>query len=198
MENPTKWILKNRLLLSKYRCKYVAISNRIIASGERLAEVDKIAKKQSKDYVIYYVPKSINRVRILPIHVKSISVHEWQPLFQIEIVSLQNEVFKEEALIDSGADISCLPYQVGMDLGFQKYPQEVPLKACGIGGEIDYFQREIKIIIDGHKMDIPVAWIQDKGELELIIGRAVVFDSFDITFRQTDEEIEFHFRQLQE
>lgn len=195
MLNISKWIIKNRTLLSKYKCKYVAITDRIIASGDHLATVSKIAEERSKDYVLYYVSKNINKVKIYPIHVKTISVHEWQPLYKIELVSMGNEVFREEALIDSGADISCFPYQVGLDLGFQKYPQEIPLKACGIGGEIDYFQRQGKITIDDHQLDIPVAWIQDEGEMELIIGRAVVFDYFDITFKQSEEKIEFYWKE---
>lgn len=191
MENVAGWITKNQILLSKYKSKYVAITDRIIASGDHLADVDQVARKQSKDFVLYYVPKNINKVKILPIHVKTITIHEWQPLYSVELVSTQNESFKEEALIDSGADITCFPYQVGLDLGFQKYPQEMPLKAWGIGGAVEYFQRQGKIIIDGHKMDVPVAWFQDEGEMELIIGRDIVFDCFDITFKQSIERIEF-------
>jgi len=189
--NVASWITKNQISLLKYIGRYVAITDKVIASGMHIADVDKIAKGQNKDFVLYYVPKSINKIRILPIHIKSIAVHEWQPFYPVELLSIQNEIFKEEALIDSGADITCFHYQLGLDLGFQKYPQEMPLKACGVGGEIDFFQREGIIVIDGHKIKVPVAWIQDKEELELIIGRAVVFDCFNITFKQSIEKIKF-------
>ncbi len=195
MKTPEEWIIKNQILLSKYKCKYVAISNRIIASGDRLEDVDRVAKENGKNYVLYYVPKSINRVRILPIHIKSLSVHEWQPLYQIELISMDGKIYKEEALIDSGADISCVPYQLGIDIGFEKYLQEVPLKACGLGGEVEYYQRELSIKIDGHKLNIPLAWVQSGSDMELIIGRAVVFDLFDITFKQADEKLDFKWRE---
>ena len=194
MKDPAQWITKNQVLLTKYKGKYVAISDGIIASGDHLSEVNEKAKAQNKEYVLYYVPYYVNKVRVLPIHVKTISVHEWHPLYLIELLSYENEIIKQEGLIDSGADISCFPYKLGLDLGLERYPQEIPLKAFGFGGEIDYLQRQGKIIIDGHEINIPFAWIQDKDEVELIIGRAVVFDYFDITFKQAEEKIEFYWR----
>ena len=194
MKTPSQWITKNQVLLTKYKGKYVALSDGIIASGERLYEVDEKARAQNKEYVLYYVPHYVNKVKILPIHVKAITVHQWQPLYEIELISYDNRITRQEALIDSGADISCFPYELGQALGFHKYPQEMPLKAYGLGGDVTYIQREGKIKIDGHEIHIPVAWIQEKDELELIIGRAGVFDYFDITFKQADEKIEFHWR----
>ena len=189
------WISQNQLLLTKYKGKYVAITDRIIASGDCLADVVKIANEQDTEYVIYYVPKYVNMVRILPIHIKPLAINIWQPLYPIELLHVYettkgNVIHKEEALIDSGADITCLPYDLGIYLGLEKYPQEMFLVAYGFGGEVSYFQRQIPIKIDGHKIYIPAAWIQG-ADTELIIGRAVVFDCFDITFRQHSKKIEF-------
>lgn len=190
MTNIGIWVEKNKLLLYQYKGKYVAITDKIIAHGEHLRQVDDMAREQEKNYVLYYVPRNIGTLTIHPIHLKSVSLTEWQPLYSIELLSLRNESFTYSALIDSGADISCIPLAVGADMGFEPHHQEVRLKAYGIGGEIDYLLRECQIRIDDHLLKIPAAWIQ-KDETELIIGRAVVFDNFHITFKQRERNIEF-------
>lgn len=39
----------------------------------------------------------------------------------------------------------------------------------------------------------PVAWLQtDTGAAQLLLGREVVFDKFNIEFRQSEETIIFH------
>ena len=46
-------------------------------------------------------------------------------------------------------------------------------------------------LIDEHEIQTPVAWLQDSGFNELIVGREVVFDEFDIEFKQAEEKIIF-------
>jgi hypothetical protein len=41
-------------------------------------------------------------------------------------------------------------------------------------------------------LKIPVAWLQDKNNSDVIIGIEVIFDEFDIEFRQRNENIIFH------
>jgi hypothetical protein len=65
----------------------------------------------------------------------------------------------------------------------------------GVGGKTDYLYREICVRINDQTLTIPVASILDENELKFIIGRVVVFDLFDITFRQSKEVIDFHFIQ---
>ncbi len=68
MYDTTKWINENRVLLTSYECKYVAITDRIIATADHLADVANEAEKKGSNFVIYYVPKGVNSVRIRPIH----------------------------------------------------------------------------------------------------------------------------------
>jgi hypothetical protein len=42
-----------------------------------------------------------------------------------------------------------------------------------------------------HTLNIPVAWLLDDDFEEMIIGREIVFDMFDIEFKQAVEEIIF-------
>lgn len=44
-------------------------------------------------------------------------------------------------------------------------------------------------------MNIPVAWLLEDDVEEMIIGREIVFDMFDIEFKQADEEIIFRKRE---
>ncbi len=99
-----------------------------------------------------------------------------------------------EILVDSGADFGLIPYELGIQLGFIKSLGEKISKADEIGGSIDYLLREVNLTIDGHNFNAPVAWIQDKNCLEVLLGRDVVFDLFDIEFKQADELIIFKFR----
>ena len=69
-----------------------------------------------------------------------------------------------------------------------------------IGG-IEYVLRDVEMTIDGHSFIAPVAWLQTKtgGEQllleQLLLGREVVFDKFNIEFRQADEQIIFTCRE---
>ena len=94
-------------------------------------------------------------------------------------------------LIDSGADISVVSYEYGLSLGFTKGNEESLLSAEGFGGYVDYLMRDHEIEIDGHRFINRFAWIQNPEFDDMIIGREIVFDLFDIEFKQADEEIIF-------
>ena len=77
MTNIGTWIVKNKLLLSRYKGRYVAITDKIIAHGEHLRQVDKMAREQENEYILYYVPRNIGTLTIHPIHLKSVSLTDW-------------------------------------------------------------------------------------------------------------------------
>ncbi|MCH8317632.1 MAG: retropepsin-like domain-containing protein, partial [Bacteroidetes bacterium] len=153
------------------------------------------AKKQGREYINYYVPVGINQLRIIPLFIRPITWKIWQPSYPVELISLNDKIIKQKAIIDSGADMTCIPYKIGLKLGFLRSQQESTIIVIGIGGEVEILQRDITLKIDGHQMNVPAAWIQDeKVEMELLIGRLKVFDYFDITFKQADKKIEFYWR----
>jgi len=189
------WLSENKDILQNYECKFIAITEEgIIASGNDMWKVDEEAKKQGKEYINYYVPKNINTLRIIPLFIRPLTWKLWQPFYPVELIGLNNKVIKEEAIIDPGADMTCIPYQLGTKLGFQKAPQEPTITLNGIGGEVEVLQRDITLKIDGHLIVAPAAWMQSESELQLLIGRLKVFDYFDITFKQADKKIEFYWR----
>ena len=94
-------------------------------------------------------------------------------------------------LVDSGADISLINYEFGKLLGFEKSSHEVVLKAEGISGSVSYLLRTSEIEINGHLFENLFAWLQDEKVDEMILGREVCFDLFDIEFKQAEETIVF-------
>jgi hypothetical protein len=65
------------------------------------------------------------------------------------------------------------------------------LQADGIGGSVKYVFKNIEITIDNYTLNAPFAWVQDTNCNDFIIGREVIFDVFDIEFKQADETIVF-------
>lgn len=99
-------------------------------------------------------------------------------------------------LVDSGAELSLISLKVGQDLGLALADSESTLLAETIGGRVEYVSRNIEMNIDGHSFIAPVAWLQSNtGGEQLLLGREVVFDKFNIEFRQADEEIIFTLRE---
>jgi len=94
-------------------------------------------------------------------------------------------------LVDSGADFSLIPKPLGLELGYELSLGELVSKAEGIGGGVDYVLRNIEMQLDSHTFTAPVAWVQTDGCEDIILGREVVFDLFDIEFKQAEESIIF-------
>ncbi|WP_166482699.1 hypothetical protein [Scytonema sp. UIC 10036] len=68
--------------------------------------------------------------------------------------------------------------------------------AEAIGGRVEYVLRNVEMTIDEYSFLAPVAWLQTgTGGEQLLLGREVVFDKFDIEFRQADEKILFKWRE---
>ena len=97
-------------------------------------------------------------------------------------------------LIDSGADFSMMSWQIGKEMGYTLADSEQPLLAYGIGGTVEYVLRSIEMRIGEHKFPVPIAWLQEDDTEEMILGREVVFDLFNIEFRQAEEKIIFNWR----
>jgi len=95
------------------------------------------------------------------------------------------------ALIDSGADLSVISQDIAellnLDLNGPK------TKSRGIGGEVDAVNTHIKINIKkGHEdyiISVPVQVILGDSKVPVLIGRAVFFDEFKISFEQSEERI---------
>ena len=96
-----------------------------------------------------------------------------------------------EMLVDSGADISTISLQIGQDMGLERFENEVVDLAAGVNGTVEYVLRKVKMTLKGHTFMAPVARLLNPDCDDLLLGREVVFDLFDIEFKQKDETILF-------
>jgi Family of unknown function (DUF5678)/Aspartyl protease len=188
-----KWLNQNRrMLLDLYRNQYVAYNaNRLIAHSENLREVLDLAKASGEPFVIYLVPRQTASIQILPIRFRTVTRHDWQPNYRVNLKHRDLEL-STMMLVDSGAELSLISLKVGQDLGYALADAESTLLAETIGGRVNYVLRDVEMTIDGQIFIAPVAWLQNNtGGEQLLLGREVVFDKFNIEFRQADEEIIF-------
>ncbi|MTJ52083.1 hypothetical protein FJR38_05050 [Anabaena sp. UHCC 0253] len=192
-----KWLNHNRqMLLDLYKNQYVAYNaNGIIAHSENLREVLELANAAKQTFLIYLVPHHTASVEILPIRFRTVARHDWQPNYTVNLKHRDIE-FSTTMLVDSGAELSLISLKVGQDLGYALADAESILLAETIGGKVEYVLRNVEMTIDGHNFIASVAWLQtNTGGEQLLLGREVVFDKFNIEFRQAEEKIIFTWRE---
>lgn len=113
-----------------------------------------------------------------------------RPVAEVNFKAVNNQWLLYYLYIDSGADITLIPYSAGLDLGFrfdERYVQEIG----GIRGKIPYLPISNDVKIGNRVIHIPIAWALVE-EVPLLLGREGVFDNFEITFQQVKNLIIFH------
>ncbi|MEM9541830.1 MAG: retropepsin-like domain-containing protein [Cyanobacteria bacterium P01_E01_bin.42] len=190
-----KWLNRNLRDLQKYAHQYVAYNgDGIIAVNQDLQTVIKEADAAGVVYSIYVVPGFTGSIVILPIYFRTVSRHEWQPNYSVDLRNQEREV-NLTMLVDSGADFSVVSFQIGKNLGFALADREEILVGQTLGGAVEYVLRRIEFSIDGYQFKAPVAWIQNETADIMLLGREDVFDRFNIEFRQAEEKIVFTWRE---
>jgi len=191
MHLKTAWqkeIYSNPQLLGKV----IAIQeDKIVFSANTYQEVIAHFNQKNGSYSLFKVPRNFYNFRVLSFRIKSLKRHPWIPTYPIKFHLDDDSTQIEEMLVDSGADISLINYEFGKMLGFEKSPHEAILEAEGVGGCVPYLLRNTAIEIEGFKFENIFAWLQDEKVDEMIIGREIVFDLFDIEFKQAEETIRF-------
>ncbi|MEG3836975.1 aspartyl protease family protein [Microcoleus sp. Z1_C3] len=192
-----EWYKANRRELKKYRGQWIAYTNRGVISCDR--DYRKMKDGIPPDtpnlsYVIGRIFESefIEPVRFYPVRMRALKSHDWQPRYELHLKVQNSE--RVEMLVDSGAELSLITKQLGEDLGCSRTAGEIISKAEGVGGSIEYLLRDIEMELDGHTFTAPVAWAQTDFCEEILLGREVVFDLFDIEFKQAEEMIIFKWR----
>ncbi|MBM3238823.1 hypothetical protein FJZ31_21240 [Candidatus Poribacteria bacterium] len=93
-------------------------------------------------------------------------------------------------LVDTGAYLSMMPYQVGVELGLTISEDEI-FEAGGAGGaSIPHVVKEVEIQIGDYSINARIGWALT-DEVPLILGRLDVFDKFDIEFSQSRRKVIF-------
>ncbi|OGM26121.1 hypothetical protein A3D00_01740 [Candidatus Woesebacteria bacterium RIFCSPHIGHO2_02_FULL_38_9] len=115
-----------------------------------------------------------------------------RPVAEVLIKTSENEWVHFRPYIDSGADITLIPLSIGKILGFQISDNGVK-SLGGIRGSIPVVYKNVRMRIGSREFPCEVAWalIEDVPPL---LGRKDVFDSFEITFKQSEGLIIFEER----
>ncbi len=191
-----QWLNQNRnTVLDLYKDQYIAYNEKgIIAHGNRLQDVLDLVQDRKQSFLIYLVPRRHHSIQILPIRFRSVVRHNLKPNYSVKLKHNQIQIYTT-MLVDSGAEVSLISYKMGQDLGYQLADAESTLVTETIGGNVEYVLRNVEITIDNHSLIVPIAWLQTPTDSEqLLLGRAVIFDRFNIEFRQAEETIIFTWR----
>jgi predicted aspartyl protease len=195
---PADWLRHNRKTLFRYSGEWIAFTNTGIISHNKDGHTAlRLARQTQLDYALKYVhPLEVSRVvRIVPIRIRSLKNDRWQPDYTV-IISTTSTSETLTMLVDSGADITVIPRWTGEDLGLTLFDNEYIAKAEGVNGTVDYVIRSLTFSLDGHVFEAPVGWIQTDGVDDILLGREVVFDLFDVEFKQAEETIIFKKRSI--
>ncbi|KHD07706.1 hypothetical protein PN36_15910 [Candidatus Thiomargarita nelsonii] len=192
-KTPNDWYNSNKSQLRKYKSEWIAFTNEgVIVHDKDLFKITKATDNLPvSQYTIDYIFDSdfVEPVRLLPVRFKNVKRHEWQPKYQVVLKVKTSKSLK--MLVDSGADFSLIPKDLGLILGYELAVAETLSQAEGIGGSVNYALRNIEIQLDSYTFTAPVAWMQTEAYQDVLLGREVVFDLFDVEFKQADEKIIF-------
>ncbi len=107
------------------------------------------------------------------------------------VLEVNNRRVEAVMYIDSGADITMIPLEVGKALGFKQSPSDEILEIRGVsGGGVPYILKKAKIILDDKELKIRLAWALIE-EVPLLLGRMDIFPKFKILFDEKEKSITF-------
>jgi hypothetical protein len=104
------------------------------------------------------------------------------PLVEISLYHAGHEM-STTALVDSGAMVSVLPYDLGLALGFTWEEQTIPLELGGGVNSLAY-----AVLVQGKLTELPpvalaFAWSQKTSdEIRVVLGNLNFFQLFDVHF----------------
>ncbi len=194
--HPDDWYREHHHELKAYVGQWIAFSKEGVIAHDRDYRIMRSQiTPDFKDFIIERIFENefVERPKFYPVRFKTFKAHEWQPKYSVGLKAANSVTIK--ILVDSGADFCLISKQLGIDLGYQMAMGESIEKADGVGGTVEYLLRRIEITIDNHNFMAPVAWLQSDDSVDNLLGREVVFDLFDIEFKQADEQIIFKFRE---
>lgn len=106
-----------------------------------------------------------------------------KPLVTVTLVHDGHEI-TVSALVDSGATLSILPYDIGHQLGFVWEEQTIPIL---LGGSLQNIPA-VAVLVNGHISGLPetllvMAWVAEtEHPIRPILGQVNFFQQFKITF----------------
>ena len=194
-----EWRKANHHKLKKYRGEWIIYTkDGVIAHDSNYrAMTQQVDLRQLSpwDYITerIYENEFVEPLKFLPVRFRTVKKHDWQPKYEVCLTFRESKIVK--MLVDSGSDISLIMLGLGEDIGYAISSGEILSSGEGVGGSIQYVLRQVEMRIDDHIFSAPIAWLQNEACKEVLLGREVVFDLFDIKFKQAEEKILFKYRQ---
>lgn len=108
-------------------------------------------------------------------------------------VVIEKDEFRVEIpmYVDSGADVSVVPFRFGKALGFKQEERDIIRELKGISGAgIPYIIREVTLILNGESLRVRIAWALVE-EVPMLMGRMDIFNKFRIIFDEKNGWIDF-------
>lgn len=101
------------------------------------------------------------------------------------------------ALVDSGADLNVLPYQVGLQLGGNWNDQREVIGLRGIGTRLESRTLVVDLTL-AHWPALPMSFAWASGDnVPVILGQSTFFQHFDICFLHSPSKMRLDYRPRQ-
>jgi len=110
-------------------------------------------------------------------------------------VSLRNGacVVQTLALVDSGADMNVLPYDIGIQLGGTWDEQQEIVGLSGIAGEVESRALYVDIALGAWPViNLGFAWTRD-AEVPVVLGQVSFFSHFNVCFMRSRQQFELEY-----
>jgi hypothetical protein len=93
--------------------------------------------------------------------------------------------------VDSGADVSMIPFRFGKALGFKQEKEDTIQEIRGVSGEgVPYILTKVTLLLNGKRLKIRMAWALVE-EVPMLMGRMDIFDKFRVVFDERNGWIDF-------
>ena len=113
-----------------------------------------------------------------------------RPVADIFMRTTGGEWIEFHPFIDSGADITLIPYSFGLMLGLSKDSEKIKELKGVRGIALPVVISKVKMRIGNIELNPRVAWALIE-EAPPLLGRLDIFDKFDITFKENEGVISF-------
>ncbi|MBI4981361.1 hypothetical protein HZC30_07465 [Candidatus Woesearchaeota archaeon] len=111
-----------------------------------------------------------------------------RPVARVFLIHEDKEV-AEHLYVDSGADVSLIPKSVGDWFGFKVGDEEEITEIKGVGERgVPIIIKKIKMRIGEKELETRIAWALVE-EVPLLLGRADVFNLFDVCFKKNKKTV---------
>lgn len=115
-----------------------------------------------------------------------------RPVATIYLKSQNKKWVEYEPYIDSGADVTLIPFSLGKFLGLEIDKGKIE-QIGGIRGSLPVIYFQNKIRIGEVEFTAKIGWSLIDN-VPPLLGRADIFDHFNVTFKQKDDTILFEER----